>query len=110
MGVLGSDGLGGTVGASEDDGAGTVTTRHVVDLGGGVDHVVDGLHGEVEGHELHDRLEAVHRGAAPDTRETNLGDRGVDHSLGAELLVQTLGDLVGTVVVRDLLTWWKKGL
>ena len=106
--MLGSDCLGGSVGASEDDGTGTVTTGHVADLGRGVDHVVDGLHGEVEGHELDDRLETVHRSTATDTRETDFGDRSVDHSLGTESLGQTLGNLVGSVVVGDFLTYGER--
>ena len=41
-----------TVGATEGDVAGLDTTGHVVGLCGGVDNLVNGLHGEVEGHEL----------------------------------------------------------
>ena len=50
--VLGGDTGGEAVGAAEGDVAGLDTTGHVEGLGGGVDDVVDGLHGEVEGHEL----------------------------------------------------------
>jgi hypothetical protein len=50
--VLGSDTRSETVGATEGDVAGLGTTGHVVRLCGGVDDLVNGLHGEVEGHEL----------------------------------------------------------
>lgn len=46
------------VGAPEDDGHGLQPGRHVVGLGCGVDDLVDGLHGEIEGHELTDGSEA----------------------------------------------------
>jgi len=50
--VLGGDGSRRTVAATEDDGALNETTRHVAALGGSVDNLIDGLHGEVPGHEL----------------------------------------------------------
>ena len=50
--VLGSDTRSETVGSTEGDVAGLDTTRHVVCLCGRVDDLVNGLHGEVEGHEL----------------------------------------------------------
>jgi hypothetical protein len=50
--VLGSDTGSETVGATEGDVAGLGTTGHVVRLCGGVDDLVNCLHGEVEGHEL----------------------------------------------------------
>ena len=50
--VLGGDTGGGTIGTTEDDGTGQDTARHVVGLRRGVDDLVNGLHGKVEGHEL----------------------------------------------------------
>jgi hypothetical protein len=50
--MLGGDTGGETVGATEGDVAGLDTAGHVVCLRGRVDDLVDGLHGEVEGHEL----------------------------------------------------------
>ena len=44
-----------------------------------------------------------HRGADADADEAALGDRRVDDPLLAELLQQALRDLVGAVVVADLL-------
>lgn len=48
--VLGSDTGSGTVGTTEDDGTGDVTTRHVVGLTARVDDLVDRLHGKVPSH------------------------------------------------------------
>jgi len=50
--VLSGDTGGETVGTTESDVAGLDTTRHVVSLCGRVDDLIDGLHGEVEGHEF----------------------------------------------------------
>ena len=41
-----------TIGTSKCDIAGLNTPRHVMSLGGGIDDLVNGLHGEVERHEL----------------------------------------------------------
>lgn len=48
--VLGSDTGGCAVGATEGDGAVDGSAGHVVELAGGVDDLVDGLHREVPGH------------------------------------------------------------
>jgi hypothetical protein len=50
--MLGSDTGGETVGATKGDVAGLDTAGHVMCLCGRVDDLVDGLHGEVEGHEF----------------------------------------------------------
>jgi hypothetical protein len=50
--VLGGDTGGEAVGAAEGDVAGLDAAGHVVRLCGGVDDLVNGLHGEVERHEL----------------------------------------------------------
>src|SRR3712207_8399602 len=55
---------------------------HVEGLGRRVDDVVDRLHGEVEGHELDDGLQAHEGRADPDAREAVLRDRRVDHAAG----------------------------
>lgn len=94
---------GGAVGAAEDDRDVDVAGRHVVLLGGRVDDVVNGLHREVERHELDDRLGVVVGGADGETGEASFRDRRVDDALVAVLLPEALGDLVGAVVARDLL-------
>lgn len=50
--VLCSDSCRCPVGSPEDDGHRLQTGRHVVGLCRRVDDLVDGLHGEVKGHEL----------------------------------------------------------
>lgn len=56
--MLCSDARRRSVGSSEDDGDRLQTGRHVVGLCRGVDDLVDGLHGEVKGHELTDGSQA----------------------------------------------------
>ena len=60
--MLGGDAGRGPVGPPEDDGDGLAAGGHVVRLGCGVDDLVDGLHGEVEGHELTDGPETSLQG------------------------------------------------
>lgn len=50
--VLGAHARRGAVGPPEHDGDGDGARRHVTGLGSRVDHLVDGLHGEVERHEF----------------------------------------------------------
>ncbi len=94
LAVLCGDARGGAVGAAEHDRAAHLAARHVQRLGGGVDDLVHRLHGEVEGHELDDRPQPVHRGADRHAGEAVLGDRRVDDPLRAELVEQALADLV----------------
>ena len=65
--------------------------------------MINGLHGEVESHELDDRPQAAHRRAGADAGKAIFGDRRVDHALVAELVEQALGDLVGALIFGDLL-------
>ena len=94
LGVLGSDTSGETVGTTESDVARLDTTGHVVSLSGRVDDLVNGLHGEVEGHELADGVEASEGGTDGQTAETGLSDGRVNDTLVAEAVEQTFGDLV----------------
>ncbi len=64
--------------------------------------MVDGLHGEVERHELADGAEALERRADGDAGEPSLRDRGVDDALVAPLLPQAARHLVGAVVLGNL--------
>src|SRR3546814_16947021 len=59
-----------------------LAARHIQRLGRRIDDLVDRLHGEVEGHELDDRLQAAEGGADADAGETLLGERRVDHEIG----------------------------
>ena len=80
--MLRADAGGGAVGAPEDDRRAHLAARHVERLGGGVDDLVDRLHGEVPGHELDDGLQAGQGRADADAGEAVLGDRRVDDALG----------------------------
>jgi hypothetical protein len=51
-------------------------------------HVIDGLHGKVEGHELADGSQTGHGGADGDTGKASLCDGCVDHTVTAELVHQ----------------------
>jgi hypothetical protein len=110
LAVLGADAAGGAVRTAEHDGRADLAARHVQGLGGRVDDVVDGLHGEVERHELDDRLQARHGRADAQAGEAVLGDRGVDHAAVAELLQQFAADLVGALILGDFLADQEDGL
>lgn len=69
------------------------STGHVVGLGGGVDDLVDGLHGKVHGHELHHRHQPREGCAHADACKACLRDGRVDHPLGPPLGQQPLAHL-----------------
>ena len=91
------------VGPAEHDRAAHLPARHVIGLRRRIDDVIDRLHREVEGHELDDRAQAAHRRARSKPGEAIFGDRRVDDALGPELLQQVLRDLVGALILGDLL-------
>ena len=93
----------GTEGVAVNTPIAVLAARHVEGLGRRVDDLVNRLHREVHGHELDDRLQSVQRGADRHAGEAVLGDRHVDHPLGAELVEQALADLVGALILRDFL-------
>lgn len=116
LGVLGGDTGGEAVGATEGDVAGLDTAGHVVRLCAGVNDLVNGLHGEVEGHELalpsplvpgtlqlpstggtHHGVQTCQRSTHTETGEPRLGDGAVDYPPLAEAVEQTLCDLVPVV-------------
>src|SRR5439155_15114545 len=71
---------------AEDDGHLDLAARHVVRLGGLIDHLIHRQRDEVAEHHVDDRTHARHRGADADAGVARLGDRRVDDPLGAELL------------------------
>ena len=93
----------GAVGRSDDQWAAHLAAEHRADLGRVVDDLVHRDEQEVQRHDLHDRALAEHRGADAGAHEALLGDRGVAHAVGPELVEQTRGDLVGAVEDADLL-------
>lgn len=102
--VLGTHTGSGTIGPTEDNGAIHDATGHVPGLGGTVDNVVDGLHGKVKGHELTDGTKAGEGSADGETSKAGFRDGGVNDPLRSKLIQETLGDLVGPVVLGYLLT------
>ena len=64
--VLSGDACRCPVGSSEDDGDRLQSGRHVVGFCCRVDDLVDGLHGEVKGHELTDGSQAGLKGPNTD--------------------------------------------
>eukprot|EP00128_Syssomonas_multiformis_P014289 Colp12_sorted_trinity150504_noHs@3256 len=102
--VLSTHTLGVTVRTTEHNGDLNSASRHVVSLSGRVNDLINSLHGEVEGHELANRLKASHGSANGKTSKTHLGNGGVQDTLRTELVQETLGNLVGTIVLGDLLT------
>ncbi len=103
LAVLGADPRCGAVRSAEHDRSAHLSARHVQRLGRGIDDLVHRLHGEVEGHEFDDRLQPRHRRTNADAGKAVLGDRRIDHALGAEFLQQALRDLVGALIFGDLL-------
>eukprot|EP00042_Codosiga_hollandica_P041089 m.363348 g.363348 ORF g.363348 m.363348 type:complete len:638 (-) comp56025_c0_seq3:2412-4325(-) len=92
-----------TVRASEHNRRWVLSGRHVQVLGCRVDDVVDGLHREVECHELADWSEAGNRSTDSNASQPSLGDGCVDHAFRAKLLEQTATHLVGTVELTNFL-------
>ena len=103
LAVLRADARGNAVGAAEDDRRVHLAARHVELLGGRVDDLVDRLHGEIPGHEFDDRAQAGEGGADADAGKAMLGDGRVDDALRPDFLQEVLRDLVGALVLGDLL-------
>ena len=93
----------GAVRPAEDDRHLVLAARHVEHLRRGVHDLVDREQREVPGHELDDRAKPDHRRADADAGEAELGDRRVDDAHLAELLEESLGDLVRALVDGDFL-------
>ena len=114
---------GGTVRSTEDDRAWDISSGHIMRLAGGIDDLVDGLHGEVESHELasirvevNSLVESTHlrdvhwseasqSSTSRNTREPHLGNRCVDDALLTKLVQQTFGDLLTHVGTQKLGPW-----
>jgi hypothetical protein len=92
--MLGSDTGGEAVGPTECDVAGLDTSRHVMGLCSRVDDLINGLHGEVEGHELADWVEASEGSANGKTTKARLGYGTVDDSFLAKPVEETFCDFV----------------
>lgn len=76
--VLGGHTRSSSIRSTEDDRNVDGAGGHIEGLGGRIDNLVDGLHGEVKGHELTDRAQPIEGGSNGDSSETHFGDGGVD--------------------------------
>lgn len=117
--MLSSNTEGGSVRSSENHWAFASTSGHVKSLGSTVDDLIDGLHGEVEGHEFANGLHSSATEGSSDghTGETHLGNWSVDDSvfsvLEQESIVaenkrsylakETSRNLIGTIILGDFL-------
>src|SRR5690349_20661943 len=99
-----------TIGSAKDDRAAHLAARHVAVLPGRVDDLVDRLHREIEGHELDDRPQASKARTDPKAGKALLSDRRIDDSPRSKFLQQTLTDLVGPLILGDLLSEQKNRL
>jgi len=102
--VLGADRSANTVDSAENNGAGEVTSGHVVSLGTGVNDMVNSLEGKVPGHEFNDRAEACKTSTNSDSSETGFGNRSVDNAFVTVSVPHTLRNFVGSVVLSNLFT------
>src|SRR5574337_579851 len=90
-------------GAANDHRDIVLATGHIQDLRRLIDDLIDRHQRKVKGHHLYDRPQADHRRSDADAGEPGLADRGIDAPLRAELLKQTLADLIGPLVEAYLL-------
>ena len=104
MGMLSSDGDGWTVGTSENDWAVGVTSRHVSGFSSVVNDLTERLCREVKSHKFNDWSKSVVGSTDTQSSKSYLRDRSINNSLVAELLPETVRDLVRTVVLGNLLT------
>ena len=63
-------------------------SRHVVDLGCLVGHLVHGEGDEISEHDVNHGAKAGHRGAHGQAGEAGFGNRCINHALGTELFYQ----------------------
>ena len=97
--------VGAAVGGAADDHRDIdETARHVADAAGVVDDLVEADVGETPEHEFDHGAETHHGGTHTHAEKGGLADRGIDDSLRSEAIPESLGHLVGAVVLRDLLT------
>ena len=101
--MLSGELVAGAVGRADDQWAAHLAAEHGSDLGCVIDDLVHRDEQEIEGHDLDHRALAEHRGADARADEPLLGDRGVAHAVGPELVEQAGGDLVGAAEDADLL-------
>ena len=102
LAVLGGHARGCAIRPPKHDLAAHLTARHIEGLRCRIDELIHRLHGEIEGHEFDNGLEAGERGTDAEASKAMFGNRRVDHALGTKLLQQPLGHLVCTLILGDL--------
>merc|ERR1719180_159802 len=102
--MLGSNTLGTAVGSTEHNWDVHFSSGHIECLRSRVDHLINSLHGEVEGHELKDRSQVVEGSSNSKPREAHLSDWGVNDPFVSPFLPEPPGHLVGSVVLGNLLS------
>jgi hypothetical protein len=103
MRVLGRELDATAVRAPDDEWDIDLPAREIAQLGGVLDDLVGRLEREVPGHHLDDRAHAGHRHADRGAGEAGLGNRRVDHALGAEAVEKGIGHEVRAAVEADVL-------
>ena len=103
LAVLGGDAGGRAVRPAKHDRAMHLAARHIERLGGGVDDVVDRLHGEVPGHELDDGLEPAKAAPTP-TPAKPYSVMGVSTTrVGPNSSSRPWRHFIGALILGDLL-------
>ena len=102
--VGGTDVCAAISGASDDHRDIDQSTRHVTDAAGVIDDLVEADIRKAPEHELDHGAKTHHGSTDAKAEEGGLADRGVDHALRSKTLPESLGNLVGTVVLGDFLT------
>ncbi|OPZ70925.1 MAG: hypothetical protein BWY82_01899 [Verrucomicrobia bacterium ADurb.Bin474] len=101
MRVCGTDG-GATVGrATDHDRAVDLAARHVANVGGIVDDLVERHVGEAPEHQFHNRPYSQHGGSDSHSDETGFTDGRVHHTLRAPFLEEPFSYFVGSIKLAD---------
>jgi hypothetical protein len=87
---------------AEDHRHADAATGHVAQLRGLVDDRVQADRDEVHVHDLRHRPQARHRRPHGRAEHAGLGDRRVDHAIGAEALLQSACDAVDPAAGADI--------
>src|SRR4029434_39615 len=98
LAVLRGDARCSTVRTAENNLTPHLPAGHVERFSRGVDELINCLHGKIESHELDNRLQAGKPGADAKAGKAMLCNGSIDHSVGAELLQETLRDFVCALI------------
>ena len=71
--------------------------------------MINALHRKIERHEFNDRSKAPEGRTDAKPGKSVFGDRCVNHAIGTEFLQKSFRDLVGTLILRDLLAHQEDG-